>query len=481
MKYVALCILILAVTLAGGAACSSNEASPTPTPAPSSTPSPSVTASPTPVVVPSPTPDAVTEAWEARYNGPGGGADWAFDLTVDGSGNVYVTGKSFSKRPYDYSCATVKYNAEGNRTWVARYDGPGGDDDVGHAIAVDGSGNVYVTGKSYNSLHEDYAYATIKYDANGNQLWVARYDGAGQGDDIAWDVAVDSAGNVVVTGSSGGDFATVKYDSAGKQLWAARYAGTPDTDEGAVAVAVDSQGNVYVAGTSQKDYATIKYSPDGDQLWVARYDGSGLDDTARDMVVDGSGNVYVTGRSFVTTDFDYHYATVKYDTDGTQLWVAPCIGLTCGTGEAEAIAVDSSGNVYVTGRGLNLRTWLYCWATVKYNAAGQQQWVGRYDGSLASKGGPLAVAVDGWGNAYVTGESYVGSKEFDYAYTTIKYDTDGNQEWLIAHNSAPAGWDSAVAIAVDSSGNAYVTGKSDGGTSNADYLTIKYVSRDSGP
>jgi hypothetical protein len=196
--------------------------------------------------------------------------------------------------------------------------------------------------------------------------------------------------------------------------------------------------------------------------------------------VDGSGNVYVTGRSFSTTDFDYQYATIKYDTDGTQVWVASCFGLTCGTGEAQALAVDASGNVYVTGRGLNLRTWLYCWATVKYNADGKQQWVGRYEGSIASKGGPLAVAVDGWGNVYVTGESYTG-KEFDYAYVTIKYDSGGNQEWLIAHNSAAAGWDRAVAIAVDSSGNAYVTGRSDGGTANNDYLTIKYVSRDSGP
>lgn len=479
MKYVALFVLTLAVALAGGAACSSNEANPAPTPA--ATPSPSVTASPTPVVaVPSPTPPAVTEAWEARYNGPGGGADWAFDLTVDGSGNVFVTGKSFSKRPYDYSYATVKYDADGNRSWVARYDGPGGDDDVGHAIAVDASGNVYVTGKSYNGLHEDYAYATVKYDGDGNQLWAARYDGAGEDDDVAWDIAVDGAGNVVVTGSSGGDFATVKYDSAGAQLWDARYEGSPDSDDGAVAVAVDSLGNIYVAGTSQQDYATIKYSPDGEQLWVARYDGSGLDDEARDMVVDGSGNVYVTGRSFTTTDFDYQYATVKYDTDGTQLWVSPCFGLTCGTGGAEAVAVDASGNVYVTGRGLDLRTWLYCWATVKYNAAGKQQWVARYEGSLASKGGPLAVAVDGWGNAYVTGESYMGT-EFNYAYATIKYDSGGNQMWLVAHNTAAAGWDSAVAIAVDGSGNAYVTGKSDGGPSNADYLTIKYVSRDTGP
>jgi hypothetical protein len=423
----------------------------------------------------------VTEAWTARYNGRGGGADWAFDVAVDDAGSVYVTGKSFYRRPYDYSYATVKYDADGNELWVARYDGPGGDDDVAHAIAVDGSGNAYVTGKSYNSLHEDYAYATVKYDPDGNQTWEARYDGAGEGDDIARDITVDDAGNVYVTGSSGGDLATVKYDSAGEEQWAARYEGSSGGEDGAIAVAVDGYGNVYVAGTANEDYVTIKYGPDGHELWAVNYDGFGRDEEARDMVLDASGNVYVTGRSFSTEDLEYHYATVKYDPDGNELWAVPCYGATCRWGGAAAVAVDERGNVCVTGRGYNGLASRYCTSTINYDADGSPRWVEPYNGSAEGKGGPLAVAVDGSGNVYVAGETYTGKDFDDYNFVTVKYDAGGNELWLAQYDAPGEGWDRAVAVVVDAAGNAYVTGRSDGGVSNADYLTIKYVPRDTEP
>mgnify|MGYP001579076366 CR=1 FL=1 len=85
--------------------------------------------------------------------------------------------------------------------WVARYNGPGNRDDSAYAIAVDGSGNVYVTGYSYNSsTHND--YVTVKYDTNGNELWTARYNGPGNSLDVARAMAVDDSGNVYVTGES---------------------------------------------------------------------------------------------------------------------------------------------------------------------------------------------------------------------------------------------------------------------------------------
>ncbi|TET23124.1 MAG: hypothetical protein E3J71_03640, partial [Candidatus Stahlbacteria bacterium] len=168
----------------------------------------------------------VTEEWVARYDGPASSWDEARAIAVDGSGNVYVTGSSpGSNGDSDY--ATVKYSPAGTEEWVARYNGPANDDDYAQAIAVDGSGNVYVTGNSYGSGAD---YATVKYNTSGVEQWVARYDGSASGRDYARAIAVDDAGNVYVTGGSIGsgadyDYATVKYNTSGVEQWVARYDG----------------------------------------------------------------------------------------------------------------------------------------------------------------------------------------------------------------------------------------------------------------
>jgi hypothetical protein len=438
----------------------------------------------TPKITPTPTPSAVTQAWVARFNGFSGVTDWAFALAVDGSGNVYVTGKSYGGSniggyyTYDYSYATVKYDTAGNQTWAARYDGPEGDDDVAQAIAVDVSGNVYVTGKSYNGKHitnpaetpsgtsDEYAYATVKCDSSGNRLWAARYDGPGQVDDIARAIAVDGSGNVYVTGSSGGNYATIKYDSGGKQLWVAPYGNSTKSTDGAVAVAVDGSGNVYVTGTSQNNIVTIKYNFKGEQLWAAPYEGE-----AKAMALDSSGNVYVTGQT------GGKYATIKYDIAGNRLWVAGFSGPSRGNGGAVALALDGAGNVYVTGTAWSPRSYLNSYATIKYDSLGNQLWAARYDGPMPYyPSQAVAIALSASGNVYVTG-SMQGSSAWDYV--TVGYNNDGKELWAARYDGPAKGFDQVAAIAVDKWGNVYVTGKSDGG--GTDYVTIKYVSSNSTP
>ncbi len=193
---------------------------------------------------------------------PGNGNDTATALAIDSSGNIYVTGSSFNSNN-NFDCVTIKYDPTGQETWVAPYDAPIHLDDFGYAIAVDNSGNVSVTGTGQVSLSE-FNYLTIRYDSAGQEQWVAQSEAGG----YAVAVATDSLGNTYITGTGGittPDYATIKYDALGHEQWVAQYNGPGNGPDNANAIAVDGSGNVYVTGTSltsgpfDSDCATIKY------------------------------------------------------------------------------------------------------------------------------------------------------------------------------------------------------------------------------
>ena len=160
-------------------------------------------------------------------------------------------------------------------------------------------------------------------------------------------------------------------------------------------------------------------TPAGQQQWVARYDQGGYSAAAA-IALDGSGNVYVTGR---TGDANHYsdYGTVKYNSAGQQQWVALYNGPPGnGPDAATAIALDGSGNAYVTGYSsrTNFTYNDYGYATIKYNSGGQEQWVARYDEPQNASNEAAAIAVDNLANVYVTGKGRSGN---DTDYLTIKY------------------------------------------------------------
>jgi hypothetical protein len=197
------------------------------------------------------------------------GGSTARAIAVESDGSVLVTGDS------DLDYATIKYSNAGVPVWTNYYNGPGSSYDYALSVAVDSKGRSFVTGAS-PSIHSDFSssdYATVAYSSAGVPLWTNRYNGTHNDYDEAVAVAVSSNSSVFVTGFSFGvgtyyDYATVAYSSAGTPLWTARFGGVEDGDDEPAALAVDSNGNVFVTGFSSDtngawNYATVAYSGAG--------------------------------------------------------------------------------------------------------------------------------------------------------------------------------------------------------------------------
>ncbi len=412
----------------------------------------------------------IIEEWTARFNGGfGASIDGANKVLVDKSGNILVAGSSYGAfNNYDYTL--IKYSSHGIQQWIRTYNGTGNGPDVLAAMTIDSENNIYVTGGS-DGIGTESDCVTIKYDSFGNLMWVARYTSFGNHRDACYSISLDHSGNVCLSGESYNDslmetnYCTLKYSADGTLRWIRKYPkyGT------AYALVVDNLNNIVVTGNiadspTQEDFATIKYDSAGNQLWIARYDGSAhMSDYVKDLVIDDSANIYVSGYTTgLNTGPDF--TTIKYNTLGVLQWVVIYDGPSHSSDVVRSLAIDKKNNIYVTGSTIGPGT-EYDWVTIKYNSDGIQQWITNYHNGPNDI--PYSIAISNLGAIYITGQIDGSGTSYDYA--TIKYDSSGHQEWVKSYDYSGQYGDIASAIAVDNSENVYVTG-----SSNRDILTIKY-------
>jgi uncharacterized delta-60 repeat protein len=413
------------------------------------------------------------EQWVALFEGHRVRNDRCQAVVVDDQGSCYVTGESVGDGS-GFDMTTVKYDTEGNLQWESWYDGPASIHDFTHDIAIDSTGNVYVVG---SSLAADYDYALIKYSNDGMEQWVSRYSGPGDSWDIPQAIALDEEGNICVTGTThteGYRYTTVKYDTNGNQMWASFYLGTA-ADDIATAIVCDPAGNVFVTGSSSsmdssysEDFATIKYDPDGNELWVARYDGpANSSDESNAIALDSNGNVYVTGSSAreYPPNGKYDCTTIKYDSQGNEIWIERYSGPHDGGNSGRDIFIDENDAVFIGGGSEG------DFLTMRYDSDGNLLWDSKYAGPYGDDF-VVSIDVDADEKVYVTGNSWGAGVGYDYA--TVGYAPRGVEMWSLRFNGPENDEDRVKGIGVDAAGNVYIAGET-GSLGRADFAIIKYI------
>ena len=356
--------------------------------------------------------------------------------------------------------------------WTARFDGGG--DDFPKACVLDGSGNLFVTGYSAGS-GSGFDFLTVKYGLQGEILWNRRFNGTGNGDDFAAGLTIDSSGYIYVAGqsytgsASGFDIALLKYSPAGGLLWQKTYGAGGSGPEETRGIALDSNGNIYVTGTSQNDFVTIKYLPNGDTAWVRGFGGAGIDEPVA-LALDASGSVYAAGTANyggLTADF----AMVKYSPNGDSLWSRTYNGPANSTDETTALLVAPQNRVCLAGSSVGLGSGSD-YVVVAFDSSGNFLWDFRYNGPGNSTDLPLCLAGDDSGYAYLSGQSLGAGSGPDFA--VMRLSPNGDTAWCRRYNGPANLADAASAVVTDRIGRIYVGGSSVQDGTDYDFVALRY-------
>jgi Beta-propeller repeat len=415
----------------------------------------------------------------------GTGYDEGLSIVADSADNIYTTGNFADTVDFDPSVGISNLTSEGNGDiFVSKSDSNGGlvwaksmgglMDDFGLSTALDSSGNIYITG--------------------------------GFGDSVDFD---PGASSLILTGLGFNDIFVSKLDNDGNFVWAKNMGGTGN--EYGISIALDSSGNIYITGffdgtvdfdpgldtfnitsAGAEDIFVAKLDSDGNFVWAKTMGGLDSDYGGRGITIDSNDNVYTTGTFYGTVDFDPGLGTFnitsagaedifisKLDENGNFVW-AKSMGGTEGMDAGQSITVDASDNIYVTGAFWSIIDFdpgpdIFNMTSAggedifisKLDSNGNFIWAKRMGGTDYDHG--YGIAVDSSENVYTAG--YFGSvSDFNPGTGTFNISADGSEDIFIskldnngnfvwAKGIGGTEWDGADDLALDSNGNIYTTGE----------------------
>lgn len=480
----------------------------------------------------------------ANFGGYNQGSAQGQSTAVDSSGNSYLLG-SFDDSPLVFGGVSLnrigpndlyitKLDTSGNVVWAKSYGGTYATMQ-GASVAVDGSGNVYLTGTFQDDNLTNPALTLIgsidifvfKLDSSGNLVWAKNFGGSGA-NSYGLDLSVDSTGNVYVAGSfkyanlttpaltaiGTSDALVIKLDSGGNVTWAKNFGGSGASTSFA-SIAVDSSGNIYTGGDftsadltapsitkiGTRDSFAMKLDSSGNSTWAQNFGGSGSNVYGFSIAVDSGGNVYLGGTfngANLTTPSQTKIGNTdtyvfKLTSGGATTWSKNFGGSGSGM-TLYGLAVDGSGNVYLGGA--------FQWASlttpsltkigtqdafvIKLDSSGSTQWSQNFGGS-GSTAAIKGLELDGSGNLFLGGDlatanltsppvNIVGLQDT----FIIKMNSVGVTTWLKSFGGfKPEGNVYVRGITNDSSGNTYVVGYFDSAKIVLGSVTINRIGNSS--
>ena len=353
----------------------------------------------------------------------------------------------------------------GSEVWTERYAGRDAGDARAHGVAVDLDGNVVVVGEEF-VVGQGANIWMAKYTAEGMQLWTKTLVGNGTYADVARAVAVDSAGDYIVTGElavkgEDGNLWVTKMDPAGNEIWSDLYNGPSNLGDSGNGVAIDSDDNIWVVGEEYKlvglkNIVVRKYDSEGNLLWDDVYDHKAGNDRAHGVVVLSDDTAVVVGSVYVPIGLADLFVR-RYTSSGTEYWTK-IWDSAAGNDIVRGVARDVDDNVLLTGEVYAPIGLANIW-TRKLSDTGLELWTEIHDskGSDNDIGRGIAGAPDG--SVVIAGQEYTAN-DFAAAWVRKVSPDDGAEMWTHIHDGVGAGQDIARAVAIDPmNGAIYVAGQ----------------------
>lgn len=350
--------------------------------------------------------------------------------------------------------------------WVDIVGGGASVQESGTGVTIDGEGNAFVIGYIVDDIGDTNIWLR-KYTPGGEETFTVTFDPSMGADDRGHGVALDSGGNILVTGEvelapAESDIWIAKLDPDGTELWNVVVPGPEFGSDLGKAIAVDSADNAVVGGyirvgNGDNDAWIGKYDPMGAELWVHTVAGDdGLDDRIEGIAVADDDTIIATG--FLSNEgFNRDVWLGKLDADGNEVWTTIYDSVKMGSESGFGLAIAPDGSIGVAGTSPlvanNDEVWL-----AKFEAeAGEIVWQKKFGGPAVLNDAALGVAADSE-SAFVV----VGFKSIDATDSDIwlrKWDTGGNVVWTQNVAGAGADRDQALAVAIDGDDNFVVAGE----------------------